>query len=140
LWDRARRPHHSPTATPAEVVSKVLYLRQRYHFGPGKIADYLKRFHDVSRAVISCQRTNSPRVLSSARVTGEPICASSSTKRLVLFNTGSVAGYVRFGCHPPSTQVRADVRSPALVADQVPAGALVAGTARTMNRFGADPT
>ena len=32
-------------ATPAEVVSKILYLRQTYHFGPGKIADYLKRFH-----------------------------------------------------------------------------------------------
>ena len=39
------RPHRSPTATPPEVVSKILYLRQHYHFGPGKIADYLKRFH-----------------------------------------------------------------------------------------------
>ncbi|HEX2340283.1 MAG TPA: helix-turn-helix domain-containing protein [Vicinamibacterales bacterium] len=42
--DRARAPHHSPRATPAEVVSKILYLRQYYHFGPGKNADYLKRF------------------------------------------------------------------------------------------------
>jgi hypothetical protein len=26
---------------------KILYLRQNYHFGPGKIAMYLKRYHDV---------------------------------------------------------------------------------------------
>jgi hypothetical protein len=41
LADRARAPRRSPQATPAEVVSKILYLRQHYHFGPGKIADYL---------------------------------------------------------------------------------------------------
>ncbi len=34
LWDRSARPHRSPTATPPEVVSKILYLRQNYHFGP----------------------------------------------------------------------------------------------------------
>lgn len=48
LCDRPRTPHRSPRATPAEVVSKILYLRQQYHFGPSKIADYLKRFHQVS--------------------------------------------------------------------------------------------
>ena len=48
LADRPRRPHRSPRATPHEVVSKILYLRQHYHFGPGKIADYLKRFHQVT--------------------------------------------------------------------------------------------
>jgi hypothetical protein len=26
---------------------KILYLRQSYHFGPSKIAMYLKRYHDV---------------------------------------------------------------------------------------------
>ena len=46
-----------PRATPQEVVSKILYLRQTYHFGPGKIADYLKRFHQlVDRAVSSVHR------------------------------------------------------------------------------------
>jgi transposase-like protein len=30
------------------VVGKILYLRQNYHFGPGKIAMYLARYHDVS--------------------------------------------------------------------------------------------
>lgn len=44
LRDRSRRPH-SPNATSAEVVGKIIYLRQNYHFGPGKIAMYLKRYH-----------------------------------------------------------------------------------------------
>ena len=56
LADRARAPHRSPRATPAAVVSKILYLRQHYHFGPGKIADYLKRFHGVSVACASVHR------------------------------------------------------------------------------------
>jgi transposase InsO family protein len=47
LRDRSSRPHHSPSATNAEVVGKIIYLRQSYHFGPGKISMYLKRYHDV---------------------------------------------------------------------------------------------
>jgi transposase len=50
LCDQPRTPHHSPRATPREVVSKILYLRQGYHFGAGRIADYLKRFHRVKIA------------------------------------------------------------------------------------------
>ena len=42
-----RRPHASPNATSAEVVGKIIYLRQTYHFGPHKIAMYLKRYHDI---------------------------------------------------------------------------------------------
>lgn len=56
LCDRSRRPHRSPRATPKEVVSKILYLRQNYHFGPGKIADYLKRFHQLTVARSSVHR------------------------------------------------------------------------------------
>ena len=56
LCDRPRRPHRSPRATAKEVVSKILYLRQNYHFGPGKIADYLKRFHQLSIARSSVHR------------------------------------------------------------------------------------
>ena len=56
LYDRPRRPHRSPRATPAAVVSKILYLRQTYHFGPGKIADYLKRFHEIAVARSSVHR------------------------------------------------------------------------------------
>jgi transposase InsO family protein len=48
LRDRSSRPLHSPTATPAEVVGKVIYLRRSYHFGPHKISMYLKRYHDVT--------------------------------------------------------------------------------------------
>jgi transposase InsO family protein len=47
LRDLSRRPRHSPNATHVDVVGKILYLRQNYHFGPGKIAMYLKRYHDV---------------------------------------------------------------------------------------------
>ena len=56
LADRPTRPHHSPNATPRAVVSKVLYLRQNYHFGPGKIAAYLQRFHAVKIATASVHR------------------------------------------------------------------------------------
>jgi hypothetical protein len=38
------------------VVSKILYLRQQYHFGAGRIADYLKRFHQVTIARSSVHR------------------------------------------------------------------------------------
>jgi transposase InsO family protein len=47
LRDRSSAPHHSPKATPSEVVEKVLWLRQQYHFGPSKISMYLDRYHDV---------------------------------------------------------------------------------------------
>jgi transposase InsO family protein len=50
LCDRPRIPHQSPQATPRAVVSKILYLRQRYHFGPGRTANYLKRFHHLAVA------------------------------------------------------------------------------------------
>lgn len=56
LCDQSRTPRNSPNATPAEVVSKILYLRQNYHFGPRKIADYLKRFHQVSVAGATVHR------------------------------------------------------------------------------------
>jgi len=50
LCDRPRTPHRSPRATAPAVVSKILYLRQHYHFGPARIAAYLKRFHQVAVA------------------------------------------------------------------------------------------
>ncbi len=56
LCDRPRTPRRSPTAIPREVVSKILYLRERYHFGPSKIASYLHRFHAITVAVSSVHR------------------------------------------------------------------------------------
>jgi len=47
LRDTSSRPHSSPNATKAEVVGKIIYLRQHYHFGPHKIVMYLKRYHDI---------------------------------------------------------------------------------------------
>lgn len=51
LKDRSKRPLTSPRATHSEVVGKILYLRQNYHFGPRKICMYLKRYHDVEISV-----------------------------------------------------------------------------------------
>jgi transposase InsO family protein len=48
LRDRSTRPHVSPGTTRTEVVGKIIYLRQTCHFGPAKIAMYLKRYHDIS--------------------------------------------------------------------------------------------
>jgi transposase len=47
LKDRSSRPHFSPRATSVEVVEKIVWLRKHYHFGPAKIAMYLRRYHDV---------------------------------------------------------------------------------------------
>jgi transposase-like protein len=47
LRDRSHRPLGSPNATRTEVVGKIIYLRQHDHFGPAKIATYLKRYHDI---------------------------------------------------------------------------------------------
>lgn len=41
LKDRLRVPHHQPTKTDPEVVEKILWLRQQYHFGPQRISMYL---------------------------------------------------------------------------------------------------
>lgn len=48
LRDRSRGPLHCPRATKIEVVAKIIYLRENYHFGPWKIQMYLKRYHDVT--------------------------------------------------------------------------------------------
>jgi len=39
LRDRSSRPHQSPNATNAEVVGKIVYLRQSYHFGAAQDRD-----------------------------------------------------------------------------------------------------
>src|SRR5262245_9399620 len=49
------RPVRSATDA-GEVVSKILYLRQHDHFGPGRIAAYLQRFYFIEIAVSSVHR------------------------------------------------------------------------------------
>lgn len=48
LKDRSRRPLRSPKATKAEIIAKIVYLRENYHFGPWKIQMYLQRYHDIA--------------------------------------------------------------------------------------------
>lgn len=50
LCDRSNKPKNSPKATSKEVVNKVLYLRQNYHFGAGRISYYLERYHQIKIA------------------------------------------------------------------------------------------
>jgi hypothetical protein len=40
LHERSKAPKFSPRATNSEIVGKIIYLRQNYHFGPQKIAMY----------------------------------------------------------------------------------------------------
>jgi transposase len=56
LCDRPRTPLRSPRATGREVVSKILYLRQQFRFGPARIAAYLHRFHQIAIARSSVHR------------------------------------------------------------------------------------
>ena len=56
LCDQSKKPHRSPKSTSAEVISKILYLRQNYHFGPGKISLYLNRYHKIRIATSSVHR------------------------------------------------------------------------------------
>jgi len=48
LRDGSSKPHHCPNETSSEIVGKIIYLRQHYHFGPHKISMYLKRYHDIA--------------------------------------------------------------------------------------------
>ena len=48
LRDKSRRPFRSPRATQPEIIAKIVYLRETYHFGPWKIQMYLKRYHNIT--------------------------------------------------------------------------------------------
>ena len=42
------------------MVEKILWLRQQYHFGPQKIAMYLKRYHDLTISSSGVWRIHAP--------------------------------------------------------------------------------
>ena len=46
-----------PRQLPPEVIEKILYLRQNYHFGPQRIAWYMERYHGVKTSCSSIYRT-----------------------------------------------------------------------------------
>ena len=56
LSDQSKRPHTSPRSTPSDIVSKILYLRKNYHFGPERISHYLCRYHGIKVAQSSVHR------------------------------------------------------------------------------------
>ena len=56
LCDRPRAPLHFPNATSRVVISKILYLRERYRFGAGRITSYLQRFHNMRVARSTAHR------------------------------------------------------------------------------------
>src|SRR6266566_6752071 len=82
LRERSRRLLVCPHATKAEVVGKILHLRQHYHFGPAKIAMYLKRYHDVSVSpsgdVAILKRANLNRLPASQRSNAMPNAGSAT--------------------------------------------------------------
>lgn len=41
------QPGTCPRRTPADLEEKILYLRQKYHFGPLRISWYLFRYHGL---------------------------------------------------------------------------------------------
>jgi transposase InsO family protein len=96
LRDRSRRPKTSPNATHAEVVAKIVYLRRNYHFGPAKIAMYLKRYHDVS-----VSHSGVWRILKRLELNRLP--ASQRYKRLD-------RRYLRYEKQLPGHQVQIDVK------------------------------
>ena len=75
LRDRSRRPLHCPHETPSEVIEKIIYLRQNYHFGPAKISMYLKRYHDIEVSNSGCGGSSSAWTSAGSR----PPSASSGT-------------------------------------------------------------
>jgi hypothetical protein len=83
LRDGSSRLHTSPRATRAEVVGKIVYLRQTYHFGPHKIAMFLTRYHDLelSPSGIGGSSTASTRAgCRRRRGTASPATAGSATR------------------------------------------------------------
>jgi hypothetical protein len=48
-WPSALKLPNTHLVPPVlQVVGKIIYLQQNYHFGPQKIAMYLARYHDVT--------------------------------------------------------------------------------------------
>ena len=62
LRDRSSAPLHHPNETPREIVGKILYLRQHYHFGPLKISMYLNRYTTSRSVTQACTESSSDAV------------------------------------------------------------------------------
>jgi transposase InsO family protein len=71
MIDRSSRPHHSPRATPAPVVRKIVHLRWKQRLGPVAIADQVGIAPSTAHRVLLRCRIN--RLSHLDRATGEPI-------------------------------------------------------------------
>lgn len=47
LINCSKRPKNSPRTTDKNIVRKILYIREYYHFGAQKISYYLLRYHQI---------------------------------------------------------------------------------------------
>ncbi|SED92699.1 helix-turn-helix domain-containing protein [Streptomyces sp. TLI_105] len=116
LRDRSSKPHHCPHATEADVINKIVYLRQHYHFGPMKIKMYLKRYHDID---IACSAVY--RILKKLGMNRLP--ASQRYQR-------HDKRYTRYEKQLPGNRVQIDVKfiEPIGLPEQTAAAAPVTGT------------
>jgi transposase InsO family protein len=71
MVDRSSRPHHSPRATPAPVVRRIVHLRWKQRLGPVAIADRVGCSPSTAHQVLRRCRIN--RLTHLDRVTGAPV-------------------------------------------------------------------
>jgi transposase InsO family protein len=71
MTDRSSRPHHSPRATPAPVVRRIVHLRWKQRLGPVEIAARVGCAPSTVHQVLVRCRIN--RLAHVDRATGEPV-------------------------------------------------------------------
>jgi transposase InsO family protein len=71
LADRSSRPHHSPRATPATEVARILAARTEWRWGPDRLGPLTG--HPVSTVAAILHRTGTPRLADLDRPTGLPV-------------------------------------------------------------------
>jgi transposase InsO family protein len=71
LLDRSSRPHHSPRATPAVAVERILAARTEWRWGPDRLGPLLG--HPPSTVAAVLRREGMPRLADLDRPTGLPV-------------------------------------------------------------------
>ena len=71
LADRSSRPRHSPRATPAAEVARILAARAEWRWGPDRLGPLLKLPRSTVAAVL--HRASAPRLADLDRPTGLPV-------------------------------------------------------------------
>jgi transposase-like protein len=68
LIDRSSRPHHSPRATPAAEVERILAARSKWRWGPDRLGPLTG--HPASTIAAILHRSGAPRLADLDRPTG----------------------------------------------------------------------